>query len=84
MEGIRVKESDLAIIKTLFKKYFQQGDCLWIFGSRVDPQKKGGDLYSSEIILRFFSSNFTSVFGSVGIWFIVAKKEGILIEFHQI
>ena len=41
---IRIKEKDLITIKAIFNKYFCDQDHLWLFGSRIDPKKKGGDL----------------------------------------
>ena len=41
---IRISKHDLTIIKKSFKKHFNNQDHLWLFGSRVDPHKKGGDL----------------------------------------
>lgn len=32
-----------AIIST-FRKYYQEGDHLWVFGSRIDPNRKGADI----------------------------------------
>jgi hypothetical protein len=41
---MRLREKDLIAIKELFKKYFLENDHLWLFGSRVDDTKKGGDI----------------------------------------
>ncbi len=41
---IRLRESDVEAIKTAFRKYFGPNDKLWIFGSRVDLLKRGGDI----------------------------------------
>ncbi len=37
-------EEKLDIIRTSFKKHFDIEDNLWVFGSRVDEEKRGGDL----------------------------------------
>lgn len=31
-------------IKKIFKDWFLPQDCLWLFGSRVDPNTRGGDI----------------------------------------
>ncbi len=36
---IRLSVDSIAILKILFKNYFLDSDSLWIFGSRVDPNK---------------------------------------------
>ncbi len=41
---MRLSEFELAVIKQTFLKYFEPGDELWLFGSRVDDHKKGGDI----------------------------------------
>lgn len=41
---MRIPESDLNIVRVVFKKHFEKADHLWLFGSRVDEKKRGGDL----------------------------------------
>lgn len=41
---MRLSERDLKSIISIFKKYFKEGDQLWLFGSRVDHARKGGDI----------------------------------------
>lgn len=41
---IRLSENDLEAIISLFRLHFLSEDRLWIFGSRVDRKKKGGDI----------------------------------------
>lgn len=41
---VRLSESDLYAITEIFKRSFLEEDHLWIFGSRVDLSKKGGDV----------------------------------------
>jgi hypothetical protein len=43
-QKIRLPEEDILAIKTVFHQNFHEGDTLWIFGSRVDLAKKGGDI----------------------------------------
>jgi predicted nucleotidyltransferase len=40
---MRLSETDIFIIKEAFNKIFQKGD-IFLFGSRVDDNKKGGDI----------------------------------------
>lgn len=44
MKKIRLSECDLKAIISLFLKYFSKEDKLWIFGSRIEQDKKGGDI----------------------------------------
>lgn len=44
LKKIRLSDYDLNSITTLFCKYFLKDDRLWIFGSRVNLSKKGGDI----------------------------------------
>ena len=41
---MRLTEKEVKIIKESFAKFFQKEDSLWLFGSRVDDTKKGGDI----------------------------------------
>lgn len=41
---VRLKPTDLDAIVQAFKRYFSENDHLWIFGSRVDLQARGGDI----------------------------------------
>lgn len=41
---VRLSDFDLQAIKELFIKHFCKNDKLWLFGSRVDLTKKGGDI----------------------------------------
>jgi hypothetical protein len=41
---VRLDNQDIENIKTSFLKYFGKDDHLWIFGSRVDLTKRGGDI----------------------------------------
>jgi uncharacterized protein len=44
LEPVRLSAHDLAAIKTVFLEFFQPGDELWLFGSRADLTKRGGDI----------------------------------------
>ncbi|MDP2193727.1 MAG: nucleotidyltransferase domain-containing protein [Alphaproteobacteria bacterium] len=41
---IRLPMKTIDLIKKSFKEIFKESDHLWIFGSRVDPKKHGGDI----------------------------------------
>jgi hypothetical protein len=41
---IRLNPEEIEHIKTIFQDIFMPGDKLWIFGSRVNPRAKGGDI----------------------------------------
>jgi len=41
---MRLTEKETKIISTTFCQHFGKSDHLWLFGSRVDPHKKGGDI----------------------------------------
>lgn len=43
-EKIRLKPAAIDIIVNAFKQSFLQSDRLWIFGSRVDLNARGGDI----------------------------------------
>ncbi len=44
MKGIRLTDHQVFVIKEGFKTCFQEGDHIWLFGSRADLSKKGGDI----------------------------------------
>ena len=41
---IRLTTEEINSIKTIFTKHFSNNDHLWIFGSRVHPIQRGGDI----------------------------------------
>ena len=43
-KGIRLSEYDIKAIKVTFQNHFLKEDNLWLFGSRADLTKKGGDI----------------------------------------
>jgi hypothetical protein len=43
-DKVRLKPTQLDEIISSFKAYFENTDHLWIFGSRVDLQARGGDI----------------------------------------
>ena len=44
LKEVRLSDHDLEALKALFLVYFLPGDRLWLFGSRADLSKKGGDI----------------------------------------
>lgn len=44
MLNIRLANWEIEAITSSFKDCFKEEDHLWIFGSRVYPEKKGGDI----------------------------------------
>jgi len=44
VENIRLTADEVDAIKESFKAIFPKSDKLWIFGSRVDMNAKGGDI----------------------------------------
>lgn len=44
METVRLSVHDYECLEQYFKKHFLLGDKMWIFGSRVDLTKRGGDI----------------------------------------
>lgn len=44
MSKIRLTDHDLKCVVDTFREIFPNGDSFWIFGSRVYPEKRGGDI----------------------------------------
>ena len=42
--NIRLTKTETEAIVTVFKKFFNSEDKIYLFGSRADPTKKGGDI----------------------------------------
>jgi hypothetical protein len=70
---LRLSQFEQNSIKNLFHKHFIKGDKLWIFGSRADLTKKGGDidLYIETSILE------TEKITQIKIGFLVDLKQKI-------
>ena len=41
---VRLTPLEIEAIKSTFQESFHKEDHIWLFGSRVDPDKKGGDI----------------------------------------
>lgn len=59
---MRLTEIQVKAIQDSFSAFFMKGDKIWLFGSRVDDSKKGGD------IDLYIETNYDDLF-------IVTKKE---------
>jgi len=44
VKKVRLSDHDIEVLKNIFRKYFLAEDKLWVFGSRIDLTKKGGDI----------------------------------------
>ncbi len=44
MVSVRLTPKEIQVISQAFRKHFGKDDHLWLFGSRVDMQKRGGDI----------------------------------------
>lgn len=44
MKNIRLSDAQICTICTSFRDYFLKNDQLWLFGSRIDQKKHGGDI----------------------------------------
>ncbi len=44
LQKIRLGDSDVNHIIKSFKQHFENNDHLWLFGSRVNLEKRGGDI----------------------------------------
>ncbi len=42
--NVRLTDEQVRLIKKCFHECFLKGDHLWLFGSRVSPKSKGGDI----------------------------------------
>lgn len=41
---MRLGDREIKIIREAFRRHFGQDDHLWLFGSRVDSKRRGGDI----------------------------------------
>ncbi|MBI1954495.1 MAG: nucleotidyltransferase domain-containing protein [Proteobacteria bacterium] len=53
--NIRLEQNDLDSIIQTFKECFEENDHLWLFGSRVDLNKRGGDIDLYIEVMNFDS-----------------------------
>lgn len=55
---MRLSTHEIKVIRDAFCKHFGKEDQLWLFGSRIDPQKKGGDI---DLYIETTESNTDTV-----------------------
>lgn len=58
MKGIRLTDFQISAIKQAFKECFTEQDHLWLFGSRTDLSKRGGDI---DLYIETTENDFTKV-----------------------
>jgi hypothetical protein len=68
---MRLTDNQVTYIKEAFLKHFTKRDRLWLFGSRVDMQKCGGDI-------DFYIETHYSDLGIV-----VSKKTSFLVDLQK-
>jgi len=68
---MRLTDNQVTHIKEVFLQHFTSQDGLWLFGSRVDMQKRGGD------IDLYIETHYTDL----GI--VVTKKINFLVELQK-
>lgn len=44
LKNVRLKPFEIEAICTSFRKHFAPQDHLWLFGSRANPERRGGDI----------------------------------------
>lgn len=70
---LRLTEKEINYIKTIFIKHFGINNHIWVFGSRVDLNKRGGDL---DLYIETNSDSMAEVFDQK-IKFLVDLKDAI-------
>ncbi|MFN7038087.1 MAG: nucleotidyltransferase domain-containing protein [Alphaproteobacteria bacterium] len=70
---MRITEYQLKSIKEVFVQYFLPEDKIWLFGSRADPRKKGGDI---DLYIETNLENLTKTI-QLKIKFLVELKQRI-------
>ena len=70
---IRLSADELANIHQAFLQWFLPGDKLWIFGSRVKPEEKGGDI---DLYIETECQNADQIL-NMKLCFLTALKEKI-------
>lgn len=57
--SIRLKDAEIESIQQAFLYYFGPDDQLWIFGSRINPEARGGDI---DLYVEIFYPDAALVF----------------------
>jgi hypothetical protein len=71
-QRIRLSDHMLSAISKNFLKYFLPNDKLWLFGSRVDTSKKGGDI---DLYIETSINNYNVAFDKKIAFLTNLKKE---------
>jgi aminoglycoside 6'-N-acetyltransferase len=72
IKKVRLSDHDLDALEICFKKHFLENDRLWLFGSRADLNKKGGDI---DLYVETYAQNVDIA---------LKMKRDFLIEFEEI
>jgi len=86
MKGIRLTDDQIIKIRNAFKESFSKEDHVWLFGSRTDLSKRGGDIdlyVESSIkdpkqIIKSKSQFLTKLYMSIG-----EQKIDIVVKFDD-
>lgn len=68
---VRLSERDMSTITMLFIKFFNINDALWLFGSRADMTKRGGDI---DLYIETSEANVDTA---------VTKKRNFVMALHD-
>lgn len=55
---VRLKDKEIKIITQMFLRYFGEKDHLWLFGSRTDLNKRGGDI---DFFIETYCENLSEI-----------------------
>lgn len=72
LKKVRLSDNDLKALEFCFRKHFLQADRLWLFGSRADLAKKGGDI---DLYIETYAKSIDEA---------MKIKLGFLIEFEEL
>ena len=90
---MRISEQEKKYLVSTALKYFGAGSDVWLFGSRVDDQKNGGDIdvyietdESSELVMKriLFKSALSDLLGEQKIDIVVHQRNLPLQPIHEI
>lgn len=76
-QKIRLNPKDIEHIKAQFRKCFGPKDHLWIFGSRIYPDKRGGDI---DLYIETLEKDVSEAFNNrsafvVGLWGTIGEQK---------
>ncbi|MDD5226712.1 MAG: nucleotidyltransferase domain-containing protein [Candidatus Omnitrophica bacterium] len=67
---MRLSETEIVSIRSVFSRFNGKAGALYLFGSRIDPSKRGGDI---DLLLLFKNESARASF--LRLDFLVALKE---------